>query len=884
MIHPLFGNNRIASFVWYTLNANRTMRAYRTSDHHKGPFVKNAYQLRHIHQKKPTLRLAWFFLAFLIVAGIAALASAARAQTPEPPFQQSISLNATPAFEGNFKYGEWLPVFVELENNGPDTQAVIQIPIQGSGGTIVYASPLELPAGARKRVTVYVLPNNFTRQLSVDLVSGDELLASQRVDVHPNPNINYLVGLIAPERGALSLIATTELPGMKRVKVMLDIPPAQLPEKFEGLRSFDLLVINQVDTSILTPEQSQAIATWVRRGGRLVIGGGSGALLNVAGLPASLFPAEIVSTTARESLSDLEQFVSPGDHPIRVSGPFVVAQIQSASGQTLAGNDQDPLVTEWIVDNGFVNFIALDPAVSPFDAWNGAVIFWNKLLSPGSAYPDYLPTDSSARQQFASNMPYVLSNLPVLDLPSASALALMLVIYIVLVGPVNYFVLRQSKKLHLAWITIPLITLFFSAASFTLGYAMHGADIFINKISVIQLESDGAAHFDSFVGVYSPAQTAYQIEVNGGGLLSPLTPYDQPWNSISPSANPVSGRVMTLKQGDPAVVQGLSIDQWSMQSFMVEGSIPDFGAVQGQIRLESDQIRGELSNLTTHSFEDAYVVFGGKFSRLGTMAPGSKTEFSLDLTDLASPNLGASFSYTMFEPQIAGAASTIEQRKLETRRSLIESILEGTPAYLSSIKGGPSTPVARQTLIFVGWLEDSPPEIRIQDVEPGQQATSVVLMPLNYQLPESGPISFPAGMIPGTLVSYPRDGGSCGMPGSTGVYANRGEALFEFRLPAQVLRSSGQAAGLILNNLKLAIYTDSGVFSLPQVDLYDWQLEAWKPLIGLNQGVNLIPLSPHSASDGASLVRQDGLIQVRLTIENGQSCYFLALGLEGEIP
>ncbi len=828
-----------------------------------------------ISNVKPAFRLTNFCLALLVISFISALTSAALAQTPDPEFQEWISMDATPAFEGHFKYGEWLPVLIQLENSGPDTHAVIQIPILGSGGTIVYSSPVELPAGARKRVTVYVLPNNFTRQLGVDLTSGDTLLASQSVNIHPNPNVNYMIGLISPERGALSLISTTELPGMKRTKVMLDIPLAQIPEKFEGLRSFDLLVINQVDTSSLTLEQSRAIETWVRQGGRLVIGGGSGAQLNLAGLPTSLHPADLISTTTRESLIGLEKFVGQ-DHPILVLGPFVIAQIQTDSGQVLAGEGNYPLVTEWTVDSGVVNFIALDPAVSPFDAWNGAVIFWNKLLSPGFAYPDTLPTDSSARQQFANNMPYVLSNLPVLDLPSARSLALMLVVYIIMVGPANYFILQRSRKLHLAWITIPLITLFFSAASFALGYALHGTDIFVNKISVIQLEPSGNAHFDSFVGVYSPAKTAYQIEVKGGGLLSPLTPYDQPWGSISPPTNSASGRVMTLVQGDPALVQGLGIDQWSMQSFMIEGSIADFGSLQGQLRLSPDQISGELTNQTTRTFDDAYIVLGTKFSSLGKIEPGSKTKFSLDLTDLASPNLGASLSYAMFEPEITGAVSTVEQRKLEARRSLIENILERTPPYISA-NNGPSAPLSIQTPIFIGWMEDSPPEIRIQGVEPGQQTTSVTLMPLNYQLPESGPIAFPVGLIPGALVSYPRDGGSCGMPGSTGVYVNRGEAIFEFRLPAQT-------AGVILSNLQLAIFSDSAIFSLPQVDLYNWQSDKWTPLNGLNQGVNLIPLPKPSQSISPPFVRHDGLIQICLTIENGQNCYFLALGLEGEKP
>ncbi len=73
---------------------------------------------------------------------------------------------------------------------------------------MVFTAPVELPAGAHKRLLVYVLPNNFTRQLSIELVSGDQLLASQRVNVHPNPNVTYLVGLAAPERGALAQIAS----------------------------------------------------------------------------------------------------------------------------------------------------------------------------------------------------------------------------------------------------------------------------------------------------------------------------------------------------------------------------------------------------------------------------------------------------------------------------------------------------------------------------------------------------------------------------------------------------------------------------------------------------------------------------------------------------
>jgi len=99
------------------------------------------------------------------------------AQTPLPPvFAPSVNMLAYPALDGYFKYGEWLPVWVEIENNGPDLRGEVRIPISNSSGTIIFTTPVELPSGTRKRTAVYVLPNNFTRQIQVNLVAGTETL------------------------------------------------------------------------------------------------------------------------------------------------------------------------------------------------------------------------------------------------------------------------------------------------------------------------------------------------------------------------------------------------------------------------------------------------------------------------------------------------------------------------------------------------------------------------------------------------------------------------------------------------------------------------------------------------------------------------------------
>jgi len=459
-----------------------------------------------------------------------------------------------------------------------------------------------------------------------------------------------------------------------------------------------------------------------------------------------------------------------------------------------------------------------------------------------------------------------------LELPSASWLALMLGVYIVMVGPVNYLVLRRIKRLHLAWISIPSITVFFSIVSFLLGYALHGTDIFVNKIAIIQVESGGSAHIDSYIGVFSPAQTAYEVEIKDAGLISPLSPFYDPWNSTGNPGNTMTGHSMILVQGNPAYVKGLSIDQWSMQSFMSEGMIANFGAIESTLQVKNDQLVGTIRNSTSYGLKDCFVILGSKFTRLGDLAPGAVAKVELDLSSLGAPNFSSPLSYTMFDKELNGNGPNDVRRQAEAKRSIIENLFERTPPFISSAKSsGTNFSGISQVPMFVGWMEEAPPQVKIFGVEPAQKTTALVLTPLTYSLfNNSGTITLPPGLAPGRLTATPRDGGTCGAAGATAVYITHGEAIFEFILPAET-------NALQVKNLKLAVWTDSGFFASPSVELFNWQSNEWVKLGGVSQGVNLIP--------GAEpLVRTDGLVQVRLSSDGAQSCYYLALGLEGLLP
>lgn len=785
--------------------------------------------------------------------------------------------------EGYFKYGEWLLIWVELNNQGPDLQASLEVRVSGSYGTVVTSTPVELPAGAHKKVPIYVLANNFSRQLEVQLLSEEKLITQDKVAVHPQLNNTYFIGLLAESRGALAQINGAKIPSNQpRQLIMVNLNLAELPEKAPALNSLDALIINDLDTSPLNAGQLNALESWVRRGGKLVIGGGAGAQKSLAGLTGELAPFIASDLEQLDQLNDLVRFSAgqqteevqePAEEkPIRVPGPFLVSTGSNLGSQVLAQEAGLPILLEKKIGNGAVFFSALDLSLSPFDAWNGTTGFWENLLSPGANFPAWLPSDTSSRQQLTGPMPYTLTNLPMLDLPSIRLLAFWLVLYILLIGPVNYLVLRWKKRLHLAWITIPAITLVFSIGAFGLGYALHGTDVFVNKISIIELIPEGKAQATGFIGIFSPAQRGYEVEVFGNGLVSAMGPFYDPWDS-SGQAGVTSTRELKLIQGDPAIVKGLSIEQWSMQSFMVEGVSVDVSDIRGSLELQNQALIGSLKNTSGQKIQDALVLVNKSFYRLGDLEAGQEAPLDFSISDQTDFGSGTSISWMIYPDQMVQPnPSSQTARVAEVRRQIIEALFDRTPSFqFSSTKNNPTGSGIISTPVFIGWITESPPRIRVRNAEPGEQTTAVLVQLLQFALP-TGQVVIPTGWIPGTLVQSPIDSGPCGDAGSTSVYLIRGSATFNFSIPKQF-------SSIDPEKIRLSLWSDSEIFqNFPELAIYDWTSQTWSSLSGFQKGVNLIP-------QARQYIDQDGIVQVRMnSADNSPGCYFLAMGLEGVNP
>ncbi|MHC4233670.1 MAG: hypothetical protein ACYSUQ_01000 [Planctomycetota bacterium] len=188
--------------------------------------------------------------------------------------------------------GAWVPIVVDLSLEG---QAVfdgflrVEQPDR-DGDLVVNQVEVHLRAdgGASRRYTLYCVvgpSGGRPRSLSVDLLDVDgavvevvcdgELVRSLKLPQNPEAisDREYLILTLTP--GVLGKILHLTTPDQAdkfdRRIVLAHIQPEELPDRWQGLEAVDCIVWDAADATKLTGAQLEALVTWVRHGGLLMI-------------------------------------------------------------------------------------------------------------------------------------------------------------------------------------------------------------------------------------------------------------------------------------------------------------------------------------------------------------------------------------------------------------------------------------------------------------------------------------------------------------------------------------------------------------------------------------------------------------------------------------
>lgn len=504
---------------------------------------------------------------------------------------------------------------------------------------------------------------------------------------------------------------------------------SDLPDKAAGYEGVDAVLLRcDAPLAGLTEAQTDALRGWVASGGHLLVTAGADPTGLTSSFLHDLLPASVNPVTRNVPFT-----YSGGSKSIGEVAVVSILPKPLPGVRVLASSGGAPLIVAGPYGDGLVTVTAFDPTASPFRVWLGdhADKFWRDAVTGGDTRPSSILAYVAGREEGDpsyldwgnhTQLANALLRVPSLDAPEVGSVALFLVVYIVVLVPLNYLILKRLDRREWAWITIPVLVVLFAGATYAIGYSSKGGQMLVNRVSIAETNvGSSAAGVYSVFGIFAPHRNTYEIGVDDDkSLLCQPNTFRSSYFGGSDASSDLDNAAPAqfLEGASEPRIQNATVNMWAMRTFDISTSGDLGGAVtlrpsgQGQSAL--------LTNGTAYRLTDCWFCYGGRSQSIGSLPPGANAPVSLlpDGTEGTQsggrPN-GPEFPQTAFR-DVAGLDESQTDQVGPRMKSAVVEFLSGLGDNNDEFWGAstfdePHMPYAPRPgeAIFAGWAEGSGP-------------------------------------------------------------------------------------------------------------------------------------------------------------------------------
>ena len=354
-----------------------------------------------------------------------------------------------------------------------------------------YGKRITLAAGESKtfKMTVNTPGNNGEVHLAI-LNDKDKLLYEEKTTLSPTSLGSYVeVGILSDDYSGVgyfngvSVQSGSYTGSASTVEFTLDT----FPEDSQVLSVLNYLIIDNFDTSSLSEKQYKALKKWVGNGGILILSLGSHYQSVLSG-----FNDDFVSGTFGNMSKKNLSWNAP-EEVLTLSGVDCIAFTLDE------GKPNDPVyMDDWsyVKPVGLGNVVVLPYSLSmePMASFTDRSRVASLILAASStqAAVDNLSGTTNYGSVYSMGMNLTSISEEVKS-PSALLYGFLLTLYVVLVGPVLYLILKKAGKQEKLWIAIPLVALIFTGIIYCTGFIYRINKPLLNTFSLIKVDNGGAA-------------------------------------------------------------------------------------------------------------------------------------------------------------------------------------------------------------------------------------------------------------------------------------------------------------------------------------------------------------------------------------------------------
>jgi hypothetical protein len=570
-------------------------------------------------------------------------------------------------FADRYKAGLWTPVEVTLACDGEPLDGEVAVIVSDSDGVPMrVATPSDKPCHVEPgHPTTVTLITRFGRvhgDLTAEFRGKDGQL-TRRV-FHSAPQADAEHFLPAIDSGKLVVVIGSELLSNEDIGKLQILDAAQrpvvaqldsiekLPTAWYGYEGVDAIIFLTSRPEIYqgfaeNDARLQAIDQWVRMGGRGILSVGSQGkeVLGTASPLAQFAPGsfEKVRTLPQGQVGALENYPGggipiPRDAKGHISIP--ATKLSVIQGMVEASEADLPLIVRTARGFGQILFVAVDLDQSPLAEWPNRPQFIAKLLDIPVGRTDETRQNTAIMHygynDLAGQLRSALDLFDGVGIASFSLVAGLIVLYILLIGPGDYFFLNKIvRRMTWTWFTFPLVVVLTTIGVVYLTHHLRGNQIRLNQVDLVDVDAvSGEVRGTTWANLFSPTLDTFDVSLKpnaqfgdsatsdiqvltswlglpGGALggmdprMGNVSPWTQPYHAAS-NLSSITG--MPFQVGATKSVTS----RWRTSTT----AIPKTNLVD-----DGGLLEGNVVNSLKIPLEHCFVAFGPAVYEIGNLTP-----------------------------------------------------------------------------------------------------------------------------------------------------------------------------------------------------------------------------------------------------------------------
>jgi hypothetical protein len=480
----------------------------------------------------------------LAVLGIAAVVLAVQLAAPGSAQPTALlddgTINVTAGEDGR---GAWVPYTVTVRNLGEHDftgrlllqkriaakaglQARLAVPGIGSVVSPVAAGGQANPPDAafqfpvalsprHKKTYTFFAPDDFASVIVQDpqgrQVAENPVDDRKSVAIGTLSDSQTLAGEVEPIRlGELTM----------KVTQWNDANP--FPAQAAYLSGYSAILLDRFDSGRLSKAQLQALAEFVGLGGELILAGGNDLARTTHALPSQLV---VFNPTGASPVASLAPVADLSGLATELAAPVAEGTLSPGAAVVLDSAAGRPLEAEGRYGSGRVVELLFDPDTPAAGAGSptglSSLAFGQAIARGLESMPGAQPAGRILVD--AGQLPAVLFPRPSdSPFPPLWLVAGLLAIYLALIVPANYLVVRRLGSPGLFWATTPALAVVFTMVTYLIGQGLQ-AGIRDQEIQLYRVGPDGIVSRVDIHGIVFPTRGEHQVTFGSDSLVAPYT-------------------------------------------------------------------------------------------------------------------------------------------------------------------------------------------------------------------------------------------------------------------------------------------------------------------------------------------------------------------------